>query len=94
VCRWPASGSKSAARLGGKGGGAASRARTTISVARPSTSAAPRRQVLSDMRWVQCELVAEVKYLTWTDLLRQSFLRGFEDKRAAQVRCLRRQCGW
>jgi ATP-dependent DNA ligase len=39
--------------------------------------------------WVRPELVAEVRYLTWTDdnLLRQVVYEGLrEDKRAAEVR--------
>ena len=45
--------------------------------------------VLSRVHWVQLELVAEVKYLTWTDdnLLRQVVYEGLrEDKPAAEVR--------
>jgi DNA ligase D-like protein (predicted ligase) len=44
---------------------------------------------LSRVHWVQPELVAEVKYLTWTDdnLLRQVVYEGLrEDKPAAEVR--------
>jgi bifunctional non-homologous end joining protein LigD len=45
--------------------------------------------VLSRVHWVRPELVAEVKYLTWTDdnLLRQVVYEGLrEDKPAAKVR--------
>jgi hypothetical protein len=45
--------------------------------------------VLSRVHWVQPELVAEVKFLTWTDdnLLRQVVYEGLrEDKPAAEVR--------
>ena len=45
--------------------------------------------VLSRVHWVRPELVAEVKYLTWTDdnLLRQGVYEGLrEDKPAAEVR--------
>jgi DNA ligase D-like protein (predicted ligase) len=45
--------------------------------------------VLSRVHWVRPELVAEVKYLTWTDdnLLRQMVYEGLrEDKPAAEVR--------
>jgi len=45
--------------------------------------------VLSRVHWVRPELVAEVKYLTWTDdnLLRQVVYEGLcEDKPAADVR--------
>jgi bifunctional non-homologous end joining protein LigD len=45
--------------------------------------------VLSRVHWVRPELVAEVKYLTWTDdnLLRQVVYEGLrEDKPAAEVR--------
>jgi bifunctional non-homologous end joining protein LigD len=41
------------------------------------------------VHWVQPELVAEVKFLTWTDdnLLRQVVYEGLrEDKPAAEVR--------
>jgi ATP dependent DNA ligase C terminal region len=44
---------------------------------------------LSRVHWVRPELVAEVKYLTWTDdnLLRQVVYQGLrEDKPAAEVR--------
>jgi len=43
------------------------------------------------VHWVRAELVAEVKYLTWTDdnLLRQVVYEGLrEDKPAAEVRRL------
>jgi DNA ligase D-like protein (predicted ligase) len=45
--------------------------------------------VLSRVHWVRPELVAEVKYLTWTDdnLLRQVVYEGLrEDKPAAEIR--------
>jgi bifunctional non-homologous end joining protein LigD len=45
--------------------------------------------VLSRVQWVRPELVAEVKYLTWTgdNLLRQVVYEGLrEDKPAAEVR--------
>jgi len=45
--------------------------------------------VLSRVHWVRPELVAEVKFLTWTDdnLLRQVIYEGLrEDKPAAEVR--------
>ena len=45
--------------------------------------------VLSRVHWVRPELVAEVKYLTWTcdNLLRQVVYEGLrEDKPAAEVR--------
>jgi ATP-dependent DNA ligase len=45
--------------------------------------------VLSRVHWVRPELVAEVKYLTWTDdnLIRQVVYEGLrEDKEAAEVR--------
>jgi ATP-dependent DNA ligase len=46
---------------------------------------------LSRVHWVRPELVAEVKYLTWTEdnLLRQVVYEGLrEDKPAAEVRRL------
>jgi bifunctional non-homologous end joining protein LigD len=45
--------------------------------------------VLSRVHWVQPELVAEVKFLTWTDdnLLRQVVYEGLrEDKQASETR--------
>jgi ATP-dependent DNA ligase len=45
--------------------------------------------VLSRVHWVRAELVAEVKYLTWTEdnLLRQVVYEGLrEDKPASEVR--------
>ena len=48
--------------------------------------------VLSRVHWVRPELVAEVKFLTWTEdnLLRQVVYEGLrEDKPAAEVRRLR-----
>ena len=47
--------------------------------------------VLSRVHWVRPELVAEVKFLTWTDdnLLRQVVYEGLrEDKPASEVRRL------
>jgi hypothetical protein len=58
-------------------------------------AAAPRQSlrlaagVLSRVHWVRPELVAEVKFLTWTadNLLRQVVYEGLrEDKAAAEVR--------
>jgi len=46
-------------------------------------------RVLSRVHWVRPELVAEVKFLTWTDdnLLRQVVYQGLrEDKPASEVR--------
>ena len=46
--------------------------------------------VLSRVHWVRPELVAEVKFLTWTEdnLLRQVVYEGLrEDKPVAEVRC-------
>jgi ATP-dependent DNA ligase len=60
--------------------------------ARGPTAARERygsRLVLSRLHWVRPELVAEVKYLTWTDdnLLRQVVYEGLrEDKPASEVR--------
>jgi ATP-dependent DNA ligase len=45
--------------------------------------------ILSRVHWVRPELVAEVKFLTWTDdnLLRQVVYQGLrEDKPASEVR--------
>ncbi|MBV8506130.1 MAG: hypothetical protein JOZ11_10045 [Alphaproteobacteria bacterium] len=55
----------------------------------PRTSRFGSPLVLSRVHWVRPELVAEVKYLTWTDehLLRQVVYEGLrEDKPAADVR--------
>jgi bifunctional non-homologous end joining protein LigD len=55
----------------------------------PRTSRFGSPLVLSRVHWVRPELVAEVKYLTWTDdnLLRQVVYEGLrEDKPAAEVR--------
>ena len=60
----------------------------------PRRPAAARRRfgsplILSRVHWVRPELVAEVKYLTWTEdnLLRQVVYEGLrEDKPAAEVR--------
>jgi bifunctional non-homologous end joining protein LigD len=44
--------------------------------------------VLSRVHWVRPELVAQVKYLTWTEdnLLRQVVYEGLEDNPATGVR--------
>jgi ATP-dependent DNA ligase len=55
----------------------------------PRTSRFGSPLVLSRVHWVRPELVAEVKFLTWTDdnLLRQVVYEGLcEDKPAAGVR--------
>jgi ATP-dependent DNA ligase len=55
----------------------------------PRTSRFGSPLVLSRVYWVRPELVAEVKFLTWTDdnLLRQVVYEGLrEDKPAAEVR--------
>ena len=55
----------------------------------PRTSRFGSPLVLSRVHWVRPELVAEVKFLTWTDdnLLRQVVYEGLrEDKPAAEVR--------
>ena len=60
-----------------------------LDVPPPRTSRFGSPLVLSRVHWVQPELVAEVKYLTWTDenLLRQVVYEGLrEDKPAAEVR--------
>jgi ATP-dependent DNA ligase len=47
------------------------------------------QRVIGDLHWVRPALVAEVKYLTWTDdnLLRQVVYEGLRaDKPAAEVR--------
>ena len=56
---------------------------------RRAPAASARRSILSRVHWVRPELVAEVKFLTWTDdnLLRQVVYEGLrEDKPAAEVR--------
>jgi bifunctional non-homologous end joining protein LigD len=61
-----------------------------LEVPPPRTSRFGSPLVLSRVHWVRPELVAEVKYLTWTDdnLLRQVVYEGLrEDKPAAEVRC-------
>jgi bifunctional non-homologous end joining protein LigD len=60
-----------------------------LDVPPPRTSRFHSPLVLSRVHWVRPELVAEVKYLTWTDdnLLRQVVYEGLrEDKPAAEVR--------
>jgi bifunctional non-homologous end joining protein LigD len=60
-----------------------------LDVPPPRTSGFGSPLVLSRVHWVRPELVAEVKYLTWTDdnLLRQVVYEGLrEDKPAAEVR--------
>jgi ATP-dependent DNA ligase len=60
-----------------------------LDVAPPRTSRFGTPLVLSRVHWVRPELVAEVKYLTWTEanLLRQVVYEGLrEDKPAAEVR--------
>jgi ATP-dependent DNA ligase len=60
-----------------------------IEVPPPRTSRFGSLLVLSRVHWVRSELVAEVRYLTWTDdnLLRQVVYEGLrEDKPAAEVR--------
>jgi ATP-dependent DNA ligase len=55
----------------------------------PRTSRVGSPLVLSRLHWVRSELVAEIKFLTWTDdnLLRQAVYEGLrEDKPAAEVR--------
>jgi ATP-dependent DNA ligase len=55
----------------------------------PRTSRFGSPLVLSRSHWVRPELVAEVKFLTWTDdnLLRQVVYQGLrENKPAAEVR--------
>jgi DNA ligase D-like protein (predicted ligase) len=59
-----------------------------LAVPPPSDSRFGSPLVLSRVHWVRPELVAEVKYLTWTDdsLLRQVVYEGLrEDKPAAEV---------
>jgi ATP-dependent DNA ligase len=60
-----------------------------LEVPPPRTSRFGSPLVLSRVHWVRPELVAEVKYLTWTDdnLLRQVVYEGLrEDKPAVEVR--------
>jgi DNA ligase D-like protein (predicted ligase) len=60
-----------------------------LAVPPPRSSRFGSPLVLSRVHWVRPELVAEVKYLTWTDdnLLRQVVYEGLrEDKPAAEVR--------
>ena len=60
-----------------------------LDVPPPRTSRFGSPLVLSRVHWVRPELVAEVKFLTWTDdnLLRQVVYEGLcEDKPAAGVR--------
>jgi bifunctional non-homologous end joining protein LigD len=60
-----------------------------LEVAPPRTNRFGSPLVLSRVHWVRPELVAEVKYLTWTDdnLLRQVVYEGLrEDKNPAEVR--------
>jgi bifunctional non-homologous end joining protein LigD len=60
-----------------------------LAVPPPRTSRFGSPLVLSRVHWVRPELVAEVKYLTWTDdnLLRQVVYEGLrEDKPAAEIR--------
>ena len=60
-----------------------------LEVPPPRTTRFGSPLVLSRVHWVQPELVAEVKYLTWTgdNLLRQVVYEGLrEDKPAAEVR--------
>ena len=62
---------------------------TPLDVPPPRTSRFGSPLVLSRVHWVRPELVAEVKFLTWTDdnLLRQVVFEGLrEDKPAAEVR--------
>ena len=59
-----------------------------LEVPPPRTSRFGSPLVLSRVHWVRPELVAEVKYLTWTDdnLLRQVVYQGLrEDKPASEV---------
>jgi ATP-dependent DNA ligase len=60
-----------------------------LDVPPPRTSRFGSPLVLSRVHWVRPELVAEVKYLTWTDdnLLRQVIYQGLrEDKEPSEVR--------
>jgi ATP-dependent DNA ligase len=63
--------------------------RMPLEVPPPRTSRFGSPLVLSRVHWVRPELVAEVKYLTWTDdnLLRRVVYEGLrENKPAAEVR--------
>jgi ATP-dependent DNA ligase len=63
--------------------------RMPLDVAPPRSTRFGSPLVLSRVHWVRPELVAEVKFLTWTDdnLLRQVVYEGLrEDKPAAEVR--------
>src|SRR5438270_11049617 len=63
--------------------------RMPLDVPPPRTSRFGSPLVLSRVHWVRPELVAEVKFLTWTEdnLLRQVVYEGLrEDKPAAEVR--------
>jgi len=65
------------------------RSSLTFPVTAPRGSRFGSPLVLSRVHWVRPELVAEVKFLTWTDdnLLRQVIYEGLrEDKPAAEVR--------
>jgi ATP-dependent DNA ligase len=60
-----------------------------LDVAPPRSTRFGSPMVLSRVHWVRPELVAEVKFLTWTkdNLLRQVVYEGLrEDKSAAEVR--------
>ncbi len=60
-----------------------------LDVAPPRSTRFGSPLVLSRVHWVRPELVAEVKYLAWTEdnLLRQVVYEGLrEDKPAAEVR--------
>ena len=60
-----------------------------LEVPPPRTSRFGSPLVLSRVHWVRPELVAEVKFLTWTDdnLLRQVVYEGLrKDKPAAEIR--------
>jgi bifunctional non-homologous end joining protein LigD len=60
-----------------------------LDVAPPRSTRFGSPLVLSRVHWVRPELVAEVKFLTWTEdnLLRQVVYEGLrEDKPAAEVR--------
>ena len=66
-----------------------SAAEMPLEVPPPRTSRFGSPLVLSRVHWVTPELVAEVKYLTWTEdnLLRQVVYEGLrEDKPPAEVR--------
>ena len=65
------------------------RTRMPLEVPPPRSNRFGSPLVLSRVHWVQPELVAEVKFLTWTDdnLLRQVVYLGLrEDKPASEVR--------